>query len=411
VTNAINAGSTVPSRATAIDTRPELRVLQVFHVLSVGGAEKWLVSLLEWFASNEQKLPVRLRFDVCLTGGKPSVFDERVMELGARLHYLRFSRHNLASFAHSFRALLAANSYDAIHDHADFAGGLHFLLAMGVLPRIRIIHVHNPVAPIDLTVGQHLVRSLGQYGVKRLASAVAGTSRVALEEAGYPLESNGRQVRIALHCGFDTQRFALSQSAERESLRQEFGWHSATRILLFVGRLESTFNQKNPEFALNVVKACIDADPTICALFIGAGGEMQASLSERVAAWGLRERILFLGIRHDVPRKMSGADLLLFPSVAEGLGMVAVEAQAAGLRVLASTSTPRECAVAPGMVMFRSLEDSPADWATSALRILDMPRPDPQEARFLVEESPFAIANSARTLLQLYSGRSARASG
>jgi glycosyltransferase involved in cell wall biosynthesis len=384
------------------DNRPEFRVLQIFHVLSMGGAEKWLVALLEWFAANATELPVRLRFDICLTSGQSSIFDERVRELGARLHYIRYGRHELATFAWKFRRLLVTNQYHVIHDHADFAGGLHFVLGLGRLPRSRIIHVHNPVVPMDLTWRQSILRSVGQASVRRLATAVAGTSTDALADAGYPVGSNARQIRIPLHCGFDTGQRAFSRELQRDLLRREFLWEPQTRVLLFVGRLESNFNQKNPQFALDVVKVCSEADANVRALFIGAGDEMRAALEARVAEWGLSEKIFFLGIRHDVAEKMSGSDLLLFPSIAEGLGMVVVESQASGLRVLASDTTPKECAVVPGMVTFKSLDESPSEWALTALDILGSPAPDPDQTRSLVSASPFAIEHSARALLRLY---------
>ncbi|MBK6388957.1 MAG: glycosyltransferase [Saprospiraceae bacterium] len=49
-----------------------------------------------------------------------------------------------------------------------------------------------------------------------------------------------------------------------------------------------------------------------------------------------------LGLRKDIPLLMSAADVLLFPSLWEGLGMVAVEAQAAGLKVVAADNLPDE---------------------------------------------------------------------
>lgn len=129
---------------------------------------------------------------------------------------------------------------------------------------------------------------------------------------------------------------------------------------------------------------------------------MRKTLEDRVAEWGMTDRIRFLGIRLDVPRLMCASSLLLFPSIAEGLGMVAVEAQAAGLRVLASDATPAECAVVPGMVEFKSLTQSPVSWAAEAKGLLDAPAPDAAVCREVVAASPFAIAHSARELLRLY---------
>src|SRR4029079_5930776 len=98
---------------------------------------------------------------------------------------------------------------------------------------------------------------------------------------------------------------------------------------------ESHFNQKNPGFALDVVSECARRDGATRALFVAGGGDANRRVEEQVAASGLSDRIRFAGTRLDIPRLMLAADLLLFPSIAEGLGMVAVEAQAAGTPVLA----------------------------------------------------------------------------
>lgn len=388
--------------ASTLDPRPEWRVLHVFHSLGMGGAETWLIALLEWFSEKKDELPFKVRFDVCLTSGERSLLDERAQALGARLYYIKFSRHRLPAFTREFRGLLAANHYDVIHDHADFAGGIHLLLAMGVLPPVRVIHVHNPQAPLRQTLSERLTRAVGRFAVRNLATAVAGTSRDALTTAEFPIEGAGGQPRLAVHCGFDVRRFAVPSAAKRAERLVEFGWTEDARILLFVGRLESTFNQKNPEFALETVQKAIEGDARVRALFVGAGDDMRARLEKRVADWKLSDKIRFLGIRHDVPELMTSANLLLFPSIVEGLGMVAVEAQAAGLRVLASDTVPAECAVVPGMVRFKSLTDSPAKWAEVANAILHEPAVEFKGALEMLGASPFSIEQSARALIRLY---------
>jgi glycosyltransferase involved in cell wall biosynthesis len=82
--------------------------------------------------------------------------------------------------------------------------------------------------------------------------------------------------------------------------------------------------------------------------------------------------------------------------------MVAVEAQAAGLPVLASTVVPRECVVVSELVRFESLERSVADWATALLEHAARPH-DAVAANKRVAASPFAIGNSARAVIELYS--------
>ena len=82
--------------------------------------------------------------------------------------------------------------------------------------------------------------------------------------------------------------------------------------------------------------------------------------------------------------------------------MVAVEAQAAGLPVLVSNATPRECVVVPELVRFQKVEAGEAAWAADLLKLATQDRNIPA-ANQRVAASLFAIENSARALFQLYS--------
>lgn len=382
--------------------RPVRRVLHVFHSLGMGGAETWLVAVLEWLAKFGDTLPVEVQIDVCLTGGERAVFDDRVAALGAGLHYLHYGGAHLARFRREFTRLLRAGSYDAIHDHADFAAGVHLLCGLGALPPARVVHVHNPFDTFGRSIRKRAARTLGRGAVKLLATTVAGTSLQILSDYDLAPGPRGGQRRIALHCGIDLTPFEQDAQRARADVRAEFGWSADARVLLFVGRLESHFNQKNPRFALDVVRTCVARDPGIRALFVGAGDEARRHIERELADAGLAGDVRLAGVRFDVPRLMLASDLLLFPSVAEGLGMVAVEAQAAGLHVLASDTTPRECVVVPDMISFASLAEAPSRWAERAIGLLARESPNRNEARAAVARSPFSVASSVEALMREY---------
>jgi glycosyltransferase involved in cell wall biosynthesis len=124
-------------------------------------------------------------------------------------------------------------------------------------------------------------------------------------------------------------------------------------------------------------------------------------LERRIAEAGLAGRIVFAGIRRDIERLMVASDVLLFPSRGEGLGMVAVEAQAAGLPVLASTAVPRECVVVPELVRFLELDAGAVKWAGDLLELAARPR-NIAAANQRVAVSAFAIDRSAKALFNIY---------
>jgi len=408
---AVHQSTSIVPAVEASSMKRELRVLQVFSVLSVGGAETWLMSLLKYFREAEGSLPVRVKCDILLTGGEPSVFDEEAKALGARLFYVPFTRRNTAGFIREFRRILAAGNYDVIHDHQDYIAGLHFAMGLGRLPRIRIAHVHNPFFCVRSRLSHasgRMTVATGKRLLSRLATHVAGTSREILSKYGFYQELFKETNVSALHCGFDVSQYAGRYDEHHSDLCREFSWNEPARIILFVGRLNTPFennlNQKNPHFALEVARSCIAKDDRVRMLVAGGGDEIKSELELRVKEYGLTNQIRLLGIRHDVSRLMKGSDLLLFPSLDEGLGMVAVEAQAAGLEVLASDLVPCECVVIPDMVHFYSLDASAFDWAAEALRLLDLQKRDLAQCNDAVQSSAFSIENSAAELLKLYDG-------
>jgi glycosyltransferase involved in cell wall biosynthesis len=392
--------------------RPELRVLQVFSVLEVGGAETWLISLLKHFHEKRDELPIKLTMDVLLTGGAKGVFDDEAAELGARLFYLPFNRRQALDFVREFRSILAAGRYDVIHDHQDYIAGLHFLLGLGRLPSVRIAHVHNTLCHRTSYANgpiRRMAQSTGRSLLSRLATHLLGTSTQVLEEYGF----NGRRFRKAAtgaaHCGFDVSRFRGDRVLAHRQLCRELGWPEASKVLLFVGRLDGAeveqqgqlLSHKNPQCALAVARGCVSRDPLMRLAMVGAGGIKLGEFKRQVEEWGMSQQICFLGTRHDVPQLMLGADLLLFPSLAEGLGMVVVEAQAAGLRVLSSDTTPREAVVIPGMVESLPPDDVEA-WINAALRMVDLEPPNVERCNAAVAASAFAIEHSAARLLGFY---------
>jgi len=385
---------------------PPLRSLHIIDSLGVGGAETWLMELLRYWREDG---PVRI--DFLATGGRSAVFDDEAEALGATIHYLRFGRDNLPVFTHGFRRILATGDYDALHDHQDHASGWRHLLGLGRLPPVRLTHVHNPAYQIrdnhGVTARRRLAGRIGKRLAARYATHIVGTSREAITGYGFDDPVFDAIPRAVLHCGFDPARFAAGPEA-RAWLRATFGWPQHAAIVLFAGRFDVSpeaghpQTHKNSGFAVQVAIDCARRCEQARFIFAGEASAATAGLRARIEAAGVGDRIIFAGVRRDIGRLMAGADALLFPSRAEGLGMVAVEAQAAGLPVLASTSVPRECVVVPGLVRFLSLEAGAESWRDALLEMLSAPRPDPASANRQVAASPFAIAHSARRLATLY---------
>lgn len=384
-----------------------LRVLHVLDNLGMGGAETWLMEVLRLWHRKGSNVP---QFDFLATGGVPTYYDEEAKKYEANIYYLRYDRSRLVSFARGFKEILRNGGYAAIHDHSDYTAGWHFLMGKGALPAVRIVHVHNPAFHIRYNYGVTMTRrftaQIGKTLVARYATHITGTSRQVISEYSFDSSRFHHIPKLALHCGFDTTLFG-DITTTAQSVRREFNWPKDARIVLVAGRIDPSpdfghpRNHKNSGFAVSIGIEAARSDPNIHMILAGAVSPAVPVLQKRIAKAGFAERIQFAGVRNDLKRLMYASDILLFPSRGEGLGMVAVEAQAAGLPVLASTVVPRECIVVPELVRFEPLQRTADEWAAALLEHASRPR-NIAAANQSVAASPFAIENSARALIELY---------
>ena len=388
------------------DKRP-LRTLQVVHMLGMGGVETWLMELLKYWQKTGG-----VEMDLLLTSGNRGIFDDEARKLGARLFYVPYLRSDLRAFIRKFRRILREGRYDVIHDHSDYVTGWRFLMGLGVLPKVRVTHVHNPWLHIEANYAVNPLRRLstliGKRLVNLLATRISGTSAAILREYGFQPGRQQKPPVSVVHCGIDVTLFNTRRDHDRDLILREFGWTDDAKIILFAGRLDRALefdhpqNHKNSWFAVNVARAALEIEPRLRLLMVGAGDRERKELERRICEWGLLGKLNLIGVRRDVPRLMHAADLLLFPSRQEGLGMVAVEAQAAGLPVLASTAVPEECIVIPELYRAMSLEQPIELWARALVDIPRKCRPSLDVCRQAIERSDFSIVNSARRLVQIY---------
>lgn len=127
--------------------------------------------------------------------------------------------------------------------------------------------------------------------------------------------------------GVEFERFAAATAVDRSSL----GLTDAP-LILFVGRLDP---QKSPFTLLESFAQLIQRHADWQLLFVGEG-PLQSSMSVWVAEHGLQSNVHFAGWRPDVPELLKAANVLVLPSLWEGMPNIVLESMAAGLPVVVS---------------------------------------------------------------------------
>ena len=149
----------------------------------------------------------------------------------------------------------------------------------------------------------------------------------------------GKEISI-IRNGIDISKYRYNPEV-RNIVRKEAMLEESQLLVGFVGRLAEV---KNIFFAIDVFNHLHKNIPE-SAMWIVGDGELRKKLESYVCENDLQKSISFMGARNDVERLLQAMDVLLLPSYWEGLSLISVESQTAGLIEFASTGIPKEAAI------------------------------------------------------------------
>lgn len=132
-----------------------------------------------------------------------------------------------------------------------------------------------------------------------------------------------------------------------------------------VGHIGAFVPQKNHRFLIDIFSKLQKARPQAVLLLVGSG-ETQELMKRHAEELGLSQSIIFYGNTDSAHELYQAMDCFVFPSVFEGLGIVAVEAQAAGLKTLCSDVVPPETRVTD-LIEYMSVNRPAEEWADKIL--------------------------------------------
>ena len=237
------------------------------------------------------------------------------------------------SFLKEFRAateltrLLKDRRYDIVHTHTSKAGFIGRYAAKRVGVPIVVHTPHGNIfdgyfSPARTRVFTAMERTAARW-TDRIIELTDGGIEECLEQG-----IGRREQYTTIFSGIDLGGY-VELEEKRASFREELGIDENMVLIGGVGRLEPVKGFRY------LVEAALELKGMPNAMFIHAGrGSLESEL--RILASPLGENFRFLGLRNDIPRVMAGLDLLVVPSLNEGMGRVVLEAGAAGTPVLGS---------------------------------------------------------------------------
>lgn len=319
-----------------------IRVLHVLQRMEAGGTQAFLMNLYR----NIDRTKVQFDFMVEYTA--PQFYDKEIETLGGRIYRSSFREdHDLPRFRRFLRDFFVEHrEYRTVHCHAYTVGYFVLKAAEDAGVPVRIAHSHNN-SMSGATVPLKLV-------MRRLFPVHATNLMAASTEAGKFLFGNRPFTVVKNAIDVDCFRF---DPAVRGEMRSELGLDDA----FVVGNVGRLHQQKNQSFLLDVFAELSAAMPEARLLMVG-NGPLRDQLVNRATRLGIDGKVTLLSDRSDMDRLYQAMDVFVLPSLYEGLGIVAIEAQSAGLPTICSTGVAEDANVSP-LFLRVPLDDGPAAWA------------------------------------------------
>lgn len=313
-----------------------------------GGVESYL------FGMSERMKKYGIQFDF-ISDFPGIAYEKELKENGASVYYIPPKGKKLISHWIGFaRVLLRHKEYDSVYFNILDAGAVFTILIPWLFRKKIIVHSHNG------NTDKVWLHKFCKPFVSKIANRKMACSGLAAAYMFGKKEASKKKVLIVPNA-IDAERYDFN-----EKIREEYRGKLELSDKLTVCHIGRMSAQKNPFRILEIFSSVYRKDKNAVLLYVGTG-ELKEKVKEYAGKLKCAGNIKFLGVRCDISEILQASDVFLLPSLYEGLPIVAVEAQAAGLPVILSAAVTRETDIT-GNVRFIDLRRSDDDWAEEILR-------------------------------------------
>jgi glycosyltransferase involved in cell wall biosynthesis len=292
--------------------------------------------------------------------------DEKVVRLPS-LRWLKDHYPSLSPFARNLD-VLAKQGFEIVHSHHPFTMG-QLAVRLARKHGLPLIYTHHTmlneygqyVPLLDSAAKQWLIRRYLRHSAD--ADRVTSATTVVREF----LRSQG--VRAPVEVVLEGVPMMHPAAGGRERLRRQFGVSERTPVLLYAGRLAK---EKRLDMLLRSVASL--GRGRAFHLCVAGGGPMQEELRGLTDELGIADRVSFCGwVEHEkLSDYYAAADVFVFPSPADAMGIVLVEAMSVGLPCVAVDKYGPSEVVIDGLTGFLTPFDE-RDFSEAVRRLLDNP--------------------------------------
>lgn len=326
----------------------KIRVLIVSGNMDVGGIENQLMHLLR----NADKDKFQIDFT---TNMEHPFYEEEILSLGGKvIHICNTEGKHFFRYCKELYNVLKGN-YDIVHSHELFHSGLVLLTAKLAGVKSRIVHAHNISDADENDSHSSIVRKIYNFVMRKLILHYATQFCACSSPAGeflYGKETTKNENYNLVFNSIDVSKFMIP----KENINCD-DWVN----VLQVGRFTEV---KNQLFSVEIANEFKKANKKIRILCVGNNGnDYEQNVRNKINEYGVSEYIQLLGVRRDVPDIMATCDAFLLPSLYEGMPLVLLEAQTAGLNCVVADTFSHEADFGIGLINWLALDCDASIWA------------------------------------------------
>ena len=357
-------------------TRPA-RILQI----QIGGKTfSGVASYLYQYYKNMDHNLVHYDFLFCRENSMELVMDDPILKDSKFyiLNAVKGKSNDYYAIERGLNKILKKEHYDAVVVNTSIVAVIYacMLATKGIKNTKFIAHAHNT----DLVLGKNSIRAKLLFLSKTLDALMRKRVRMSADYLFACTEAAaettfGRDAVKMEKCklvknAIDTEAFAFNAET-RDKVRKSFNTPGNTHVY---GNVGSFCKRKNQTFLIEVFDLIHKREPESELWLIGDGND-RGMLETLIIDLNLQDSIKLLGQRSDVNELMQAMDCFVFPTLSEGLGIVAIESQASGLPTVVSDGVPQDVLITDLAVMLK-LEKGEHFWAD---KIMEVCMPDKRE--------------------------------
>lgn len=258
-------------------------------------------------------------------------FEELVNKYGLVLHEINFARNpfkiqNIQAY-NELSILIKAGNFDVIYGHEPVGGAMARLA--GKRNKKYVMYIAHGFHFFDKAPIKHWVLYYSfEFILSFFTDAIV---TICKEDFKHAMKLHANRCYYIPGIGVDFSKYdKVDKKYQRETYRNKLGIADDEIVLISVGELSVRKNQKV------ILQAMNELNNSSIKLVLCGEGEQEEYLKQMCKELGLEKQVIFLGFCRDIPQVLCLADVFVFPSLWEGLGLAGIEAMYSGLPVIGS---------------------------------------------------------------------------